>query len=328
MASKDVLTEGELDALMDGFSSGELSPQAQDAPGDWHPFDFSTREHNLLAQMPALKSLHEKHAAALGKGIRRLYRVEAVVEDEEPRLARLDETLAAVAPPVALNIVRIAPLPGLSYLAVPGALLSFLVDAYFGGAGVAPGAGPARENLTPSERRLNDVLAQSFLDTLSQSWADVVALAPELRGVESSAAYLQGGARDELALTFSFRVRVGEWDAAIEWIVPYTSLEPLRHKLTRGGGLAPPRQQDNNWERRILRALHDVNLEIVGSFTPEDVSIADVLRFKPGTILPLKMPGEVTVLIENRVFSTGEHGVLNGHKSIKIKELLEDRAIH
>lgn len=329
MASKDVLTEGELDALMDGFSSGELTPEAQASLGDWQPFDFSTREHNLLAQMPALKSLHDKHAAAFGRGVQRVYRVEALlVEPQEPRLSRLEEALSGIAAPVAINVVHVAPLAGVSFVVVPGALLSFLVEAYFGGAAGTPGAPPAREYVTPSERRLNDVLAQKFLETLTQSWADVVGLTPQLRAVEADAAHLPVSAREELALTFALDVSIGDWRAAIEWIVPYPSLEPLRNKLAREGGLAPPRAQDSNWEQRILKALQNVRLEVVGAFTPEAVSIGDVLRFRPGTILPLKLPGEVSVLIEDRLYSTGEHGVLNGHKSIKIKELFEDRAIH
>ncbi|MCB1842217.1 MAG: FliM/FliN family flagellar motor switch protein [Halioglobus sp.] len=327
MSSKDVLTEGELDALMDGFSKGEVTADSQAHERECEPFDFSTREQNLLAQMPALKRLHEKHAMALSQGIQTLYRVAAQVDIGETQLLRFDKALGAIEGPAGINMVTIAPLNGLSFVVIPGELLSFLVDSYFGGGRSSPGAAP-RERLTPSERRLNDVLTEKFLATLTDTWRDTIGFTPQVQSFESNPAFLQAGAPQSLALVFPFVVSVGEWSARIEWLVPYPALEPLRVKLSSAGSLAKPAPGGSSWKQHFLRALQYVDVEIVGSFISEQVSIADVLAFKPGSILPLKMPTEVTVCVENQVFSTGEHGVLNGHKSIKIKEIIRENSVH
>ena len=83
MSEKDVLTEGELEALMESVSG---SPSAQDAAGphqNCQHFDFTTREQALLAQMPALKNLNEKHCLALAQNIAQLYKVAAQLEVDQ-----------------------------------------------------------------------------------------------------------------------------------------------------------------------------------------------------------------------------------------------------
>lgn len=327
MSSKDVLTDGELDALMDGFSKGEVEPGSQASHRPCEPFDFSTREHNLLTQMPALKSLHEKHAMALSLGIQSLYRIAAHVDAGETQLLRTDQALSGIQGPAGINMLSLAPLNGLSFLVIPGELLSFLVDSFFGGGRGGTGVG-ARERLTPSERRLNDALADKFLATLTDTWRDTISFSAKVQSFESNPEFLQTGAPQSLALAFPFTVSVGDWSARIDWLVPYPALEPLRSQLSSAGALAQPAATGSSWEQHFVRALQSVDVEIVCSFLSEEVSIADVLAFKAGSIVPLKMPTEVTVSVENQVFSTGEHGVHNGHKSIRIKEIIGENSIH
>lgn len=322
MTTKDVLSEGELDALMDTFS-GDEAPAGEGGSGQsCEPFDFSTREQTLLAQMPALKKINEKQSLALSDGIHELYGIAAQVEVKDTQLLKLDQAMAAVSDPSGINLVNIAPLNGMSFVVLPADLLSFFVDKYFGGTHNGVSGDSSRESLTPTEMRINEVLTNKFLATMAAAWQEKVQLRPEIKTFESNPDFLQASSPDELALVFSFAVNVGEWSSAIDWIVPYASLEPLRSKLGNSSSADKPPVRNADWEQHFLRELQFVDLEVSGSFMSGPVSIAEVLSLKPGSIVPLKMPTEVTVAIENQAFSYGEHGALNGHKSIKIKEII------
>lgn len=323
----EVLSEGELDALMDSISGEDVEPGSGAAPGEYQAFDFTTREQTLLARMPALKKINERHSLALAQSIAELYGFSAEVEMTEVKLLKLDQALAAIAEPSAINLVKITPLTGVSYVVLPGELLSHFVDLYFGGAGTSNTAEPvARTALTPTELRINEVLCEHFLKTLVDAWSEKIGLSTQLAGFESKATYLQANSPDELALVFPFTVTLGEWSASIDWIAPYAALEPLRQKL---GSLAVEEKstpKNSDWEQHFLRELQNVTLDVSGRFESGPVSIAEVLALKPGVIVPLKMPSDVTFCIENNVFSLGEHGVLNGNKSIKIKEFISHDA--
>ncbi|MFT4613161.1 MAG: flagellar motor switch protein FliM [Bacteroidia bacterium] len=326
MSSKDVLSEGELDALMDTFSGDGSAPGDAVSGDSCQPFDFSTREQNLLAQIPALKKINEKQSLALVDGIKALYGISTQVEAAETQLLRLDQAISGIADPSGISLVKIAPLNGVSFVVIPGDLLSFFVDKYFGGTQNGASVSSSRKSLTPTELRINEMLTNKFLATLVDAWQEKVQLTPELESFESKPDFLQASSPDELALLFSFAINVGDWSSAIDWIVPYASLEPLRLKLGSSNPAAKSLQKNADWEAHFRRELQFVDLEVSGSFMSGPVSIAEVMNLRPGSIVPLKMPTEVTVSIEDQEFSYGEHGSLNGNKSIKIKEIISHEA--
>jgi len=323
MSTEEVLSEGELDALMDTFSGDEAgNGDAVAASGECRPFDFSTREQTLLAQMPALKKLNEKQSMALAQGLQELYGVSAQVDVVDIQLLKLDQALMNVADPSAINLAQLPPLNGTSYIVLPAILLSFVVDAYFGGVPANPSVEFTRSHLTPTEQRINEVLVEKFLSTLVDAWSEKVHLSPQLTGFEHNPTFLQAATPDDLALKFPFEIRVDEWASSIDWIVPYAALEPLRQKLGNFVDEPGQPQKNSDWEQHFLRELQHVRLEVSGSYESGPVSISDVLSLKPGSIVPLKMPLDVAVCVEDMPFSHGEHGVLNGNKSIKITEII------
>ncbi len=322
MSTKEVLSESELDALMDSVSSGAVPLEEGFPAQNCQSFDFSTREQVLLAQMPALETLNEKHSLAFTQAIRESFKLPAEVEMGEVQLIKLEEAIHGIHDPAGINILKIAPLSGVSYVVLPGGLLSFFVDRYFGGAVDESEFKPLqREKLTPTENRINEVLLEKFLSTMKEAWSGKMELSTEIISFETKPEFLQWGSPDELAMLFPMVVQVGEWKSSIDWIVPYAAFEPLRQKLGISGG-NPTAKQGNDWEGYFRKELLSIDLEIRGVFTTRNVSISEVLSLKQGSIVPLKMPSEVSVWIEGQLISTGEHGVLNGNKSIKIIDML------
>jgi len=321
MSTKDILSEGELDALMNSVSSGDVP--LEDAGGDQgcQLFDFSTREQALLAQMPALKTINEKHSIALVEDVQAFFKLPVEVDVSEIKLLKIGEVLAAVADPSAINVVRIAPLNGNALVILPGEMLSFFVEQYFGG---APGANTERadrEDLTPTERRISDVLTEKFLLTLQDAWQEKVSLSAELLAFEVNPEFLPPLPTGDLALQFVYEFKVLDWQSSIHWVVPYAAIEALRVKLGDPLKNAPAPKVGSDWGGYFRKELQGVEVEVSGLFASRDASLGDVLGFQLGSIVPLKAPSDVTVCIEGQPFSQGEYGVLNGQKSIKIKRI-------
>jgi flagellar motor switch protein FliM len=326
MSTKDVLSEGELDALMDSVSSGDVP--LDDGSGDYgcQPFDFSTREQALLAQMPALKTINEKHALSLTQSIQALFKIPVVVEPGETRLVKLEETIISIAEPSGINLIQITPLNGVSFVVLSGDLLSFFVNQYFGGGSANSSFKSSRQELTPTERRINDLLTTKFLSDLEAAWLEKIGLKTERVSFETNPDFLQVGSPSELALQFSFSIKVFDWEGSIDWIIPYSSVEPLKPRLGSPALAFKSDQSGVSWENYFRKELLAVALDISGVYTSKNVSIGEVLNLKEGSIVPLKRPTDVTLCIDGRPFCSGEHGVLNGKKSIKIKEIFDSEA--
>jgi len=322
MAAKDVLSEGELDALMDSVSDTEVPLDTAAKGSDCLPFDFSTREQTLLAQMPALKTIIEKQSLALLEHVHAYFKMAIEIEATETRLIKLDEAIGNIESRAGINLVNVAPLNGITFLVLPGELLSFFVDQYFGGSVLKTESKSARTELTPTEIRINDVISEMFLLAMAEAWKEKIVLTPKRDSRETNTDFLRANSPDELAMFFSFVIKLDDWQSSIDWIVPYAALEPLRSELgSLSTGLNV--QASTNWEQCFRRELLSVDLEVSGLFASRSVSIGDVLKLQVGSIVPLKTPTDVIVCIEGQPFSSGEHGTLNRNKSIKIKEVFQ-----
>lgn len=321
MSTKEVLSEGELDALMDSVSSGDVPLDSAGADQSCQLFDFNTREQALLAQMPALKTINEKHALALVQSIQSLFKVPVEVEPSDTTLVKLEDFMVSITEPAGINVVEVKPLNGVSFVVLSAELLSFFVNQYFGGAPGGATFNASRSELTPTERRINDLITTSFLSDLQSSWSEKISLSTELLSFESNPDFLQVSSPAELALKFSFAIKIFEWEGSIDWVIPYSSIEPMKARLGGREIAVKPAQSGATWENYFRKELLSVDLDISGLFSSKNVNISEVLNLRPGSIVPLKVPTDVMLCIEGQPFCLGEHGALNGKKSIKIKEI-------
>jgi len=322
MSTKEVLSEGELDALMDSVSSGDVPLDDAHANQGCQPFDFNTREQALLAQMPALKTINEKHALALVQSIQSLFKVPVEVEPSDTTLVKLGDFVVSLAEPAGINVVEVKPLNGTSLVVLSNEFLSFFVNQYFGGAPGGATFSSSRTELTPTERRINDLITTSFLSDLESSWAEKMALNTSQVSFETNPDFLQMGSPSEQALKFSFVIKVFEWEGSIDWVIPYSSIEPLKNRLGNPAAIVKQGKSGANWEGYFRKELLSIDLDVSGLYSSKNVSISEVLSLKMGSIVPLKVPTDVMLCIEGQPFCLGEHGALNGKKSIKIKEIL------
>jgi len=322
MSTKEVLSEGELDALMDSVSSGDVPLEDANASQGYQPFDFSTREQALLAQMPALKTINEKHALALIQSIQSLFKIPVEVEPAATTLVKLEEFVMSLSEPTGINTVEVKPLNASSFVVLSAEFLSFFVNQYFGGAPGGATFNSSRTKLTPTEKRINDLITTSFLSDLESSWAEKIALNTNQVSFESNPDFLQVDSPAELALKLSFVVKVSEWEGSIDWVVPYSSIELLKNRLGSPAEVVKQGKPGTNWEGYFRKELLSVDLDVSGLYSSKSVSISEVLNLKMGSIVPLKVPTDVMLCIEGQPFCYGEHGVLNDKKSIKIKEIL------
>lgn len=325
MSTKEVLSEGELDALMDSVSSGDVPVDNVEGSAQCQPFDFNTREQAILAQMPVLKTINEKHSLALVQGLQELFKVPVDVAPVDTRLVKLEEVVASMAEPSGLNLIKITPLNGLSLVVLSGELLSFFVNQYFGGTPGGATFNASRTDLTPTEKRINDLMTSRFLTGLESAWSEVVPLTSESVAFETNPDFLQVGSPADLAFQFSFSLKVFDWEGTIDWVVPYSSLEPLKPRLGSSASIKSE-QAGANWEHYFRKELLSVDLDVSGLYSSKNVSISEVLNLRVGSIVPLKVPTDVVLCIEGQPYCLGEHGALNGKKSIKIKKIFEREA--
>ncbi|MFT4767490.1 MAG: flagellar motor switch protein FliM [Glaciecola sp.] len=318
MASDDVLTEGEINALMESVDDGTSAADAAD-DGQFRRFDFAAREQSLLREFTALGPLIERHAEVLGVALESGFSIEFTVLAETPELLSVADALASLERSVAVTTSTLSPLVGPVFAIAPAALLSYVVNAYFGGGSTSPSES-ARSNLTPTELRLAERIAEFQLSSISQAWADKLSLEAGELGTLGVPDRLEMVPSSDMLLRLAFSLRAGEFSSQISLMLPFAALEPYRERFF------PPRKKDvvsngQTWEPFFRRELPNIELEIAGVLATQSIALADLLQLQVGTVIPLKPPEEVSLNIDNVSLAEGRYGSFDGVKAVQLHRL-------
>jgi flagellar motor switch protein FliM len=101
---------------------------------------------------------------------------------------------------------------------------------------------------------------------------------------------------------------------------PYGMLEPLREQLD--AGLQSDRaERDDRWVTEMRNQIHDTEVEISSVLARKTLTLRELLNLKPGDVLPIDVPKQVDLLIENVPVFRGEFGAVNGRRGIKVQSV-------
>ncbi len=318
MSTRDILSNDELDALLDGVSSGDVELESgQLDPGEVKPFDFTTREHSMLGQMPALQIINDKLSFGFTRGLTDLFNIPVEVNLSNTGVCKLADIMASLPVPAGVNTLKLKPLHGISLLTLPPALLFFLVDQYFGSVSSEPGKGGDTRMVTPTERRINELTVKRFLEVLQQSWSEFLALDCEHIRFESNPEFIQIADPAELVVQISLELKFANWSSEISLAIPYASLEPVRAKLGSTITDVGP-NSDNSWRASLKRGVMAVPLDLSGVYASCEMTLRELMALEEGDIITVAGEGMANLLVEGVPAFCGEYGDSQGKKSIKI----------
>lgn len=318
MAGDDVLTEGEIDALMESVDDDASTGGAED-DGEFRRFDFGDREHSILRGFTALGPLLERQADILGASLEKAFSIAFNARAQGATLITVADALAALESSVAVTNITLAPLTGPVFTTCPAPLLSFIVNAYFGG-GMGKPEGGEREALKASELHLAERVADLTFGSLVQSWTDKLPL--EVTGSKTLdvADRLEMLPRKEKLVRLGYELVAGELSTQIQILIPFTALEPYRARF------APPSKKDGveeseSWEPYFRRELPVIRVEVAGVLAERSMSIAELTALEKGMVIPLAPPEDVRLQIGETSLGTGRYGSFEGTRAVQLQRL-------
>lgn len=316
-ASDPVLTEGEIDALMESVDD-HASGGSEADDGEFRRFDFAAREQSLLREFTALDPLMERQAEMLGAALDKAFSIEFALRTEAPVLLSVADVLAALDRAVAVTATTCSPLPGPVFIVSPASLLSFVTNAYFGGGNTASHG--TRDSLTPTELRIAERIAEQQLICLIDAWRDKLALESGELATLGVVDRIEMLPRSDVLLKLTFTLSIGEFEGRSHVLIPFSELEPYRARF------APPRgkeevDQGSGWEPYLRRELPGIELEFAAVLDTRSISLADLLELSPGAVLPLAPPEEVRLLVDGVTLAEGRYGTFDGMKAVQLTRL-------
>ncbi len=309
---KKVISDEEVAALL------EKNPK-----GDVKPYDMVGTQRITRGRLPALETIHETFARSFRVALFNLLQREPQVTFEGVRTQKAGDYLAGITTPASLDLCRIKPLPGNALFVFDTNLVFLMVDTYFGG----PGKALEREGdrgLTPTEVRFVQLVLRQAATDLAQAWAPVAPVEVELVKHESNPLFASIAAPTDTVLVNRFNVELPSGGGAIDLVMPSMMIDPVREVLT--AGIVARSGNNEAWAPTISTHLAEASVEVRVVLTETEITLGDLRILKPGDVLPIDEPRNVTLYAGDQPLYAGKFGVSRGRNALKILQPLRRRS--
>ncbi|GAB2525057.1 flagellar motor switch protein FliM [Lysobacter humi (ex Lee et al. 2017)] len=323
--SADLLSQDEIDALLHGVDAGAIEVEPPAAPGEARSYDFASQDKIVRGRLPTLEMINERFARTWRVGLFNLLRRSADLSVRGIDLIRFGEYMHSLQVPNNLNLIRMKPLRGTGIIVFEPRLVYTTVDNFFGGGGKLHTRIEGRE-FTPTEMRVIQLLLKQTFSDLVDAWAPVMPVEFEYLNSEVNPHFANIISPREYIVVSRFHVELEGGGGELHVALPYSMLEPIR-ELLDAGVQSDRIEKDENWTRAMRAQLQDAEVEISSHLAQRQISLRALSRLKVGDIIPIELPKQLTVEVENTPLFTGEFGIHNGKNAIKITHVNAPRSL-
>ncbi|MBG6117773.1 MULTISPECIES: flagellar motor switch protein FliM [unclassified Sphingobium] len=288
---------------------------------DVQTYAFGRGESQAPMMLSGLDRLGEK----LGRRIRALVEpicgVRPQVEAQDAQLLDFSAWSAQVPAFTSISIYRVAPLKGQVLLRMDAAMISTLVDCFYGGIGNRPL--PPRGEFTPTEDRLIARLSEALLSRLVETWSDILPLEPALIVRETGVGFAASAQPGDQMVVQRFMIGITRdqlWP--VDLVFPLAALRAVEPLM--GTRLpADDDQKDPVWQARIARRMRDIRLPARTVLARPNLSLAELMQLKVGDVIPVTISRSLPLIVGNRIVARGSIGEQDGRAAFQIEKIVQ-----
>lgn len=303
---EEILTDDERKALDEKSST---------ASSEVVPFEFNHKKQ-LDVHYPTLDIINHEFIKNYERALFSLVRKQINIEVAHVEAVNFGHFIEEFSAPTSFSYLRLTPLKGTALVAIKPELIYVMVNHYFGGS-VVLDFNAQHKTFTMLERRVIDIIKQPLFENLSEAWANIYKINLEETDTDINPTLVSIVPDDELVVVCRFHMNVDEQKCGDFYLVfPYSMLQPIRDKDSQYKKSEKEKSQSLGDD--LATTLVDVPLELSAQFSEVTISLGDLLRLKPGDVIPLDQQDTHLIRLEGEPMFKAKLGLLQGQYAIRI----------
>ncbi|ADU30748.1 flagellar motor switch protein FliM [Evansella cellulosilytica] len=319
----DVLSQGEIDALLSALSTGEMDAdelKKEETQKKIKVYDFKRALRFSKDQIRSLTRIHENYArlltTQLSAQLRTYVQVAVASVDQLP----YDEFIRSVPKMTILNVFEPFPLDGRFVIEVNPNIAYAMLDRMLGGQGEALNK---VESLTEIETKILSQLFQRSLETLREAWESVVDLDPVMDEIEVNPQFLQLVSPNETVVVISLSTTIGEASGMMNICLPHVVIESILPKLSIHLWMQQKKKDRQPGELSALeKNLKQAPLDVIVELGQSQISIAEFLQLGENDVIELNQTIDDPLLVKlgNEPKYYSQPGKVKGKLAVQITD--------
>lgn len=312
METREVLSTDEVDALREEAPADATGPAPDGRVVDVHADHW---ERIPAGRVPALDSIAERIGSLLKLSGRRFLRQPVEVAPRTARAERWSAYARRLPAPASLNVVEVRGRQLKGVVVLDAEFVFALVDIFFGGSGKATRPVSLVE-FTPMETRLVRKFVGTVLTDLREAWKPFTDLDFQLGATEVNPVFAAVAAASEAMTVQTIDLGVAGREFSFDVVLPGSLVEPIR--FLRDAGANRRDNDPGRWEARLKADVQDARVALRAVVGRTEISLRDLTEARPGDIIPIGTPHDVTLLAGDTPLLEGSFGTHQGRNAVRI----------
>ncbi len=321
----EVLSQGEVDALLRGVGDGEIETEKDEAPEEVSgivTYDLTSQEKIIRGRLPTLDIINQMFCRLFKNTFSTLMRKSVNVSTISTDTIKFGDFLRSLPVPSSMHIFRMEPLRGHGLVIVESKVVYAVVDTFFGGSGAE--AVITDRDFSAIEIRMTKTVILSVLHDLEEAWRPVHTVTTSFVRSEGNPQFAAIVPPTDIVLVILFEIEMENMTGTLTICLPYEAIEPVIPKL-KAQFQSEKLEVDQVWVRRLRGELLSTDIEIIAELGTTEITPEDLMGFKVGDTLILgnDVTDPLILKVEGNPKFKGFPGVSRGNKAIQITEVIE-----
>ena len=321
----EVLSQGEVDALLRGVGDGEVETETDEPEDDSGitAYDLTSQEKIIRGRLPTLDIINSMFSRLFRSTFSSLMRKSVDVSVVSTDSIKFGEFLRSLPLPSSLHIFRMEPFRGHGLMVIESKLVFTVVDNFFGGTGNAEAKITGRDFSAIEIRMIKNVVLAA-LEDLEKAWKPVHPVTNTYVRSEVNPQFAAIVPPSDLVLVLHFDIEMEDTSGSLTVCLPFASIEPVLPKL-KAQFQSEELEIDQVWVKRLRTELLLTELEAVTELGTAVITPSELLKFKVGDTLMLREDASdpLTIKIEGIPKLKGFPGSSKGNKAVQVSEIIE-----
>ncbi|PIS11556.1 MAG: flagellar motor switch protein FliM [Bdellovibrio sp. CG10_big_fil_rev_8_21_14_0_10_47_8] len=344
-----VLSQSEVDALLAAVSDGDGGSGAEPAQAAGSggakgggakagngaieekvvvTYDLTSQDRIIRGRLPQLEVIYEKFMRSFRVSLSSALRKIASLTLASTDFLKFGEFINTLPMPTCMTVLRFATLRGSALFVIESKLAYALVDSFFGGAD-RPYTKIEGKDFTQIELQIVKKVVDLAIDDLEQAWSSVEKVGCSFVRTEVNPQFVGIVPPTDVVIASTFDVELENANGTITIVIPYSTIEPIRQKLSSGFQVESDQTDKKLWTTIIRDQLMETDLNIKVNLGETEIKLKDMMGLKVGDVIPLDQDstGEFNIQVENVNKFKGYYGIHHGTVAVQVTKALDKKAI-
>lgn len=322
-----VLSQSEVDALLAAVSEGEVAAGGEGSSDNDRGvvvYDLTSQDRIIRGRMPQLDVIYERFMRSFRVSLSSALRRIATLNHASTDFLKFGEFINTLPMPTCMSVLRFNGLRGSALFVIESKLAYALVDSFFGGSD-RPYTKIDGKEFTPIELSIVRKVVELAIQDLENAWSSVAKIDCSFVRTEINPQFVGIVPPTDVVIASTFDVELESANGTITLVVPYSTIEPIKQKLSSGFQVESDQTDKKLWASTFKQHLVDMEVDMLVHLGETQVTLKDLMGLKVGDVIPLDqdVSGEFDLQIESVKKFKGYYGISHGNVALQLTRKIE-----